>query len=195
MDSSSPCVVYVFSDRDPPVNNSTVEEIPAKEPLMDAMPKKSALKKKKGPLTCAEFQKLSIVHNRCETLLNLLSSCSIYFNDCSRWKLTSSNARNSQQCQFAVIFMYLCLPIFAWWRVMLRVFFSFGPKTIDFLVSDDINLQSVHQLFFKTPICGAFCFIYFNVWLITLELGIKLKFIQPCFENILMQFYIFGSYF
>lgn len=50
------------------VNTSTVEEIPAKEPLMDAMPKKSALKKK-GPFTCADFQKLSIVHNRCVNTL------------------------------------------------------------------------------------------------------------------------------
>lgn len=58
------CVVYVFSERDH-MNTSTIEEIPAKEPHpMNAMPKKSALKKK-GPFTCADFQKLSLVHNRC----------------------------------------------------------------------------------------------------------------------------------
>lgn len=63
VDSPSPCIVYV-SQRDPMVNTSTIEEIPAKEPHpMNAMPKKSALKKK-GPLTCADFQKLSIVQNR-----------------------------------------------------------------------------------------------------------------------------------
>lgn len=63
-ESPSPCVVYVFSERDPMMNTSTVEEIPAKEPHpMNAMPKKSALKKR-GPLTCAEFQKMSIVQNR-----------------------------------------------------------------------------------------------------------------------------------
>ncbi|KAG8187964.1 hypothetical protein JTE90_025733 [Oedothorax gibbosus] len=57
------CVVFV-SHRDPVINTSTVEEIPAKEPHpMSAMPKKSALKKK-GAFTCADFQRLSIVKNR-----------------------------------------------------------------------------------------------------------------------------------
>ncbi|XP_054724119.1 phosphatase and actin regulator 4B-like isoform X3 [Uloborus diversus] len=60
VDSQSPCIVYV-GQHDPPTA-SNVEEIPAKEPHpMNAMPKKSALKKK-GPFTCADFQRLSIVH-------------------------------------------------------------------------------------------------------------------------------------
>ncbi|KFM78216.1 Phosphatase and actin regulator 2, partial [Stegodyphus mimosarum] len=63
VDSPSPCVVYV-TQYDPTINTSTVEEIPAKEPHpLTAMPKKSALKKK-GPFTCADFQRLSIVQNR-----------------------------------------------------------------------------------------------------------------------------------
>ncbi|XP_071036189.1 phosphatase and actin regulator 1 isoform X9 [Parasteatoda tepidariorum] len=58
-----PCVVYV-TQREPTVDFSSVEEIPAKEPHpMSAMPKKSALKKK-GPFTCADFQRLQIVQAR-----------------------------------------------------------------------------------------------------------------------------------
>ena len=115
-------------------------------------------------------------------------------NNCFGSKICSTTLRQAKtdkhECRnitaiwniTTTVFRHLCLPVFAWRRVVLRLLLHFGTRAFLFLPDEGscyifstrnnccqflapycVNIQSVTQSFLKTPVCGASLTYYHHI--------------------------------